>query len=633
VASAIALLVGLSELATPAALARSRPVPGVDVSMWQDVIDWPRVHPDRVRFAIIRATKGRAFVDPTYVTNVGGAAAAGIVVGAYHRATPGPGPNDALAEADHFVSVARNASGDVLPALDIEETGGLTPSELQAWVRTWVERVRAKLGIRSLLYASPSFWRVKMGNSTWFARHGYPLWIAHWGVAAPDVPANGWAGEGWTYWQWTSKGRLAGISTEVDRDRLNGSDLNGGTIASLTVRPTPGGSVAGTRISCGEGATKCSRLANPGDVVALRATSAPDASLLRWTGVCSSIGASSECDVVMAGSRRTSAVFGYPVTVTFGGSGAGSVISEPSGLDCTETCSLVVPAGTSLALTATPDSASGFGRWGGACSGSSTTCVVQVDGGTSVTARFDASQQLEEEGAGTSFTWGARSDARAIGGSYRWDRRAGASLAFPFQGPAVSLITISGPAMGKARVWIDAEVADTVDGYAPTLRGGDVHRFGGLGAGDHVLRVVVTGTSSPRATGTRVGVDAVRWGGRTLGDPIPSAVTWGRLEDPGVSGGNYVVSGVAGASTRLRFTGTGVTWLTLRGPSMGRAEIWVDGSLVRTVDLYAPKPQTGVQRTVSGLTDDRHIVKVVVLGRSRQASSGTDVAVDGWIVR
>ena len=92
-----------------------------------------------MRFAIARATKGQHYIDPTFQTNVNGARAEGIVVGAYHRATPSGGANanttDARAEADHYLDVASPDVGDLIPALDIEETGGLAPPDLVVWVR------------------------------------------------------------------------------------------------------------------------------------------------------------------------------------------------------------------------------------------------------------------------------------------------------------------------------------------------------------------------------------------------------------------------------------------------------------------------------------------------------------------
>jgi lysozyme len=634
-ASAAAFLVAVMLVAAPpGARAATARAPGVDVSIWQGTIDWAAAAGSgRAEFAIMRADKGDTYVDPTYGTNLAGADANGVVAGAYHRATPSATPGDALAEADHFLAVARNAAGDVIPALDIEETGGLSPAELRDWVRTWVVRVERKLGVRPMLYASPNFWRVRMGDTTWFADNGYPLWIAHWDVSSPDVPAGDWGGNGWTFWQWTSTGHVAGIDTDVDRDRFVSADLLHGRIASITVTPAAGGMVTGPRIRCGGTAVRCSRLANPDDVVTLTATPDPDAVLLGWTGACAAAGTSATCDVTALGDVTASAVFGYPASVTVSGTGAGTVASSPAGIACDPTCTADFVAGSTLTLTATPDSASGFGSWSGACAGSSPDCVLTVDGPVSVDARFDAAVWLEEDGAGTAYAWARVKDVRALGGSYLREHLAGASVAFAFDGSSVTLFAVEGRSMGKASVSVDGTVVGTFDGFARSFGSGVAHRFTGLGSGPHTLLVTALGKGRPAATDTWVGVDALRWGGATRKDPRPIEAAWGPVTAAGASGGAFVRSDVAGVVARLGFTGTGVTLITVRGPSMGRTQLWVDGELVRTIDLYAPARTYGVERTVSGLSDAAHTIRVVVLGTHRAASGGSTVAVDGWIVR
>jgi GH25 family lysozyme M1 (1,4-beta-N-acetylmuramidase) len=608
-------------------------VPGIDVSQYQNTIDWTAVNHDRVGFVIMRATKGSTDIDTAYTTNLTGATDNGFILGAYHRATPSSEAGDAVAEADHFVAVARNAAGDLIPALDIEETGGLSVRGLRSWVRTWLARVRHDLGVRPMIYSSPNFWRTAMGDSTWFATHGYPLWIAHWYVPSPDVFANDWGGHGWTFWQWTSTGRISGIATDVDRDRFDGAGLTMARIASLSVTPAPGGVVGGSRISCGDGSLSCSRLANPGDQLTLTATPDAGATLMGWTGACASVGTSPTCTVTAVGDLTTAPVFGYPLEISMFGTGGGTVMSSPLGLDCMTDCAATFAAESTVTLTAIADSASGFVAWSGPCSGSSSTCDVTVNGPTTVGAQFDATTQLQEDGAGTTFTWAPKTDPRALGHSYRFEHRAGASTTFAFRGGTVTLYTVGGPTMGRATVSIDGAPKATINGYAASLRFGVEHRFDQLGAGDHTITITATGTAGPRATGTRVAVDGLRWGGALHASPHAASSTWSTVADGSAGGGAYVVSDVAGASASLSFTGTGATWITARGPGMGRAEIWVDGRPVRTVDLYSASATFGVQRSVVGLTDAPHSVAVVVQGTHRAAATGSSVAVDGWIIR
>ena len=308
----------LTVIPAPGAVAAGTRVPGIDVSMWQGDVDWSAVGSTQTRFVIMRATRGNTYDDPRYAEYLAEASANGLVVGAYHRAKVGVGAGDAKDEADHFVDVAQNAAGDVLPALDIEEHNGLTVPQLTDWVRTWLARVYSRTGVRAMIYSSPHFWRTYLGDTTWFADHGYPLWIAHWRVPSPMVPAADWGGHGWTYWQWTSTGRVSGIGPNVDRDRFNGTGLRRGKIASLTVTPAAGGTITGARIACGGAAIKCGRLANPGTVITLAATPDPGATLLRWTGECRDAGSSPTCDVTALGNKEVSAVFGYPLTVDSG---------------------------------------------------------------------------------------------------------------------------------------------------------------------------------------------------------------------------------------------------------------------------------------------------------------------------
>ena len=77
-----------------------------------------------------------------------------------------------------------------------------------------------------------------------------------------------------------------------------------------------------------------------------------------------------------------------PLTVTVSRTqAAGSVVSEPAGLECQETCTLGFDPGGSVALRAVPDTGARLVAWGGACSRRG-NCSVRLDGPQSVTATF-----------------------------------------------------------------------------------------------------------------------------------------------------------------------------------------------------------------------------------------------------
>jgi Lyzozyme M1 (1,4-beta-N-acetylmuramidase) len=191
---------------------------GIDISHWQGTVDWAKVRGAGKTFVFAKATEGIGFEDVNYDSYKAGAMAAGLKFGAYHFARPGS--NDPVKEADWFVNTAGITHGMLVPVLDLEVTGGLGTTALTTWVKAWLQRVYDRLGVRPMIYVSPSFWRNAMADSRWFADNGYAmLWLAHWGVTSPSVPASNWGGKAWTFWQYTSDGTVPGISGRVDLDR------------------------------------------------------------------------------------------------------------------------------------------------------------------------------------------------------------------------------------------------------------------------------------------------------------------------------------------------------------------------------------------------------------------------------
>lgn len=212
---------------TPTPTATPAFVDGIDVSYHQGAIDWRQVAAAGKRFAFVRATAGTLTADTAYWANRSGARAAGLAVGSYHFANPDRALNDAANEANWFLRNAAIVSGDLVPVLDFETANGLDPAALTAWAQTWLSQVTAATGVRPIIYTTPKFWSTSMADTDWFARNGYSvLWIAHWtGSSQPWVPAGGWGGNGWSFWQHSSSGTVPGISGAVDLDRFNGSSL------------------------------------------------------------------------------------------------------------------------------------------------------------------------------------------------------------------------------------------------------------------------------------------------------------------------------------------------------------------------------------------------------------------------
>jgi len=190
---------------------------GIDVSHFQQDIDWKQVRRVSVSFAFIKATEGTALPDPLFARNWHEAKAARVLRGAYHFFRPQMDPE---AQAQFFLRRLKNDPGELPPVLDVEILSGLpAPDMVIANARKWMEVVAVELGRRPILYTGSAFWRNTLKNSTEFSDH--PLWVAHYTSGPnPLVPA---AWTKWTFWQFSQQGKVAGIAGNVDLDVFNGS--------------------------------------------------------------------------------------------------------------------------------------------------------------------------------------------------------------------------------------------------------------------------------------------------------------------------------------------------------------------------------------------------------------------------
>jgi hypothetical protein len=99
-------------------------------------------------------------------------------------------------------------------------------------------------------------------------------------------------------------------------------------------------------------------------------------------------------------------------------------------------------------------------------------------------------------------------------------------------------------------------------------------------------------------------------------------------------GGTLRYAEAAGSNSLLTTTGSDVGWVAHKGPNRGKAEVWVDGIMVTTVDLYAATemPRKVAYSTMLASASSPHTLKVSVTGLKRTASSGKRVDVDAFVV-
>lgn len=177
-----------------------------------------------------------------------------------------------------------------------------------------------------------------------------------------------------------------------------------------------------------------------------------------WSGEgCSGTG---PCQVVMSQARTVTATFAAPhqLTITTAGGGNGSVASAPAGIACSRTagteagtCTLPLPEGTLITLTATAAVGHAFTGWtGGGCSGTA-PCQVTMTEARTVTATFVQTPALTVVMAGTGSGMVISAPVGIACGSVNGAPSGACSAPFP-AGAAVTL-TAQGTAGGTFVGW------------------------------------------------------------------------------------------------------------------------------------------------------------------------------------
>ncbi|MFO7680400.1 MAG: transglutaminase domain-containing protein, partial [Chloroflexota bacterium] len=237
--------------------------------------------------------------------------------------------------------------------------------------------------------------------------------------------------------------------------------------------------------------------------------------------------------------------------------------------------------------------------------------------------------------------WGAVNDVAAVNGRY-W-RTNGGNAWFPFTGDSVSYRAFATDDLDEARLYLDEQYMGTLDLFSSA----DISRtfsFEGLGAGVHILRVeqhrglitleefaapgVAPFYSPPAPSGvTRYEEDdpALLYNGLPYTQTV---TTWNRNASLAyhASEGYYAYSSTAGNSVSLSFTGNwfGVGFLTWR--VRGIADIYLDGVLLDSVDLFTLSEDT--KSVYYDVAPGAHTISVTVNGGKHPNAVGTELALD-----
>lgn len=142
-----------------------------------------------------------------------------------------------------------------------------------------------------------------------------------------------------------------------------------------------------------------------------------------------------------------------------------------------------------------------------------------------------------------------------------------------------------------------------------------------------------TSTSTPTATATPLA--AVGAGTHQNGSPAVAVTgTWSTTSSSADSGGGVSFSSTGGASATLRFTGTGVSWVSRRSSTSGIDEVRLDGVLVASVDRYSATTRSAQTVWTSGtLPAGTHTVTITRGSTRNPAATGGNLIHDAFVVR
>ena len=181
----------------------------MDVSRWQGNIDWKKVKAsgkiDGVMLRVLGRKGGKPYLDPYFARNYAECARLGIPVGGYYY-TCAVTPRQTAAELAALRAALEGKTFQYPLAIDVEGANlrALTPAKLSARVAEAAAQLEA-WGLYAMVYTYTNFADTALDMA---ALAAYDLWIADYRGTRPTRKHG--------MWQYTSKGRVAGIDGPVD---------------------------------------------------------------------------------------------------------------------------------------------------------------------------------------------------------------------------------------------------------------------------------------------------------------------------------------------------------------------------------------------------------------------------------
>ncbi len=181
---------------------------GIDVSKWQQAIDWKTVKASGIQFAMLRATYGTS-VDNQFETYYSGATQQGIKVGVYCY-TRAKNVEEGIAEAEYLIKLLDGRKLDYPVALDLEDELQIKNMNKAARTELILEykRIVEEAGYQFVVYSNLN-WLTNYIDQSKLEEENVDIWIARYRTQSLGHGYDG--GGDVTMWQYSSTGQVDGI--------------------------------------------------------------------------------------------------------------------------------------------------------------------------------------------------------------------------------------------------------------------------------------------------------------------------------------------------------------------------------------------------------------------------------------
>ena len=195
-------------------------IEGIDISNHQTSANFAQIKASGRQFCLHKCSEANDYVDPYLRPRWDQMAAAGLKRGAYHFARPSACTS--ASEASFFVKLMKDLLdyGDVV-VLDMEDERVPVGGNVSPWTLDWCARVTQALGVKPMIYTYPSYVPERRLTHPDLAQ--YFLWWASYQNPMHPVPAP-WGVA--AIWQYTSEGRVPGLTGNIDLNRLLSDDID-----------------------------------------------------------------------------------------------------------------------------------------------------------------------------------------------------------------------------------------------------------------------------------------------------------------------------------------------------------------------------------------------------------------------